>query len=140
MANAILWPGFALAGLTFLVWFRLYYERVAEMKAKRVHPQKVATRAEAAKLLGNTQALDHYANLFEAPVLFYFAIGAAAIAKLDTTYLLPLAWTFVGLRAVHAIVHLTYNKVMHRFYAFFAGSVCLWVLIARTAWQLGQGA
>ena len=94
----------------------------------------------AAKLLSNTQALDHYANLFEAPVLFYFTLAAIAVAKLDLAVLLPLAWAFVALRAAHALVHLTYNKVMHRFYAFFLGSVCLWIFIARAAWQLGHGA
>ena len=136
--HAILWPGFALAALTFLVWFRLYFERLSEMKAKRVHPQKVANRADAAKLLSNTQALDHYANLFESPVLFYFTLAAIGVAKLDTQILLPLAWAFVALRLAHAIVHLTYNKVMHRFYAFFLSSICLWVFVARAAWQLGQ--
>ncbi|MBK8284069.1 MAG: MAPEG family protein [Ahniella sp.] len=129
-----------MAALTFLVWFRLYFERLTEMKAKRVHPQKVANRADAAKLLSNTQALDHYANLFEAPVLFYFTLAAIAVAKLDLAVLLPLAWAFVALRAAHALVHLTYNKVMHRFYAFFLGSVCLWIFIARAAWQLGHSA
>jgi len=135
---AILWPGFAMAALTFVVWIRLYFERLTEMREKRVHPQKVAARSDAAKLLTNTRAIDHYANLFESPVLFYFTILAIAVAKLDTSILLPLAWAFVGFRVVHALVHLTYNKVMHRFYAFVTASLCLWALIGRAAWQFGQ--
>lgn len=134
--TAILWPGLALAGLTCIVWILMYVERLSEMRAKRVHPQKVAVRREAATLLSNTRALDHYSNLFESPVLFYFAIGVIAVARLDTDLLVPLAWAFVGFRAIHAAVHIGYNKVMHRFYAFVAATLTLWAFIAMTALQL----
>lgn len=137
-AHAIFWPGFALAAITFVVWIRMYTERVAEMKAKRIHPQKVASRVQAAQLLSNTRALDHYSNLFETPVLFYFTLAVVAIAKLDLSALLPMAWAFVGLRAVHAFIHVTYNKVWHRFYAFLASCIALWLFIAYAAWLLGQ--
>jgi hypothetical protein len=44
--------------------------------------------------------------------------------------LLVLAWVYVGLRALHSLVHLTYNNVMHRLIVFAAGNVvlaALWV-------------
>ena len=39
-----------------------------------------------------------------------------------------LAWLFVLLRVGHSAIHCTYNKVMHRFYAYVAGGVALWLL------------
>jgi hypothetical protein len=39
---------------------------------------------------------------------------------------LALAWLFVALRLVHSGIQCTYNKVVHRFYAYFAGGVVLW--------------
>ena len=38
-ATAILWPAVAMAGLTFLVWVRLYQLRLGEMARKRIHAQ-----------------------------------------------------------------------------------------------------
>ena len=40
-------------------------------------------------------------------------------------------WGFVFLRAIQAAVHCTYNRVMHRFYAYLASSVLLWVMLVR---------
>ena len=45
--------------------------------------------------------------------------------------------TFVVLvRAVHSLVHCSYNKVMHRFAAYVAGALVLWAMWARLAWHL----
>ncbi|AVQ00184.1 hypothetical protein C7S18_18650 [Ahniella affigens] len=139
-AHSIFWPGFALAAITFVVWIRMYTDRVGEMKAKRIHPQKVASRVQAAQLLSNTKALDHYSNLFETPVLFYFTLVVIAVAKLDQSVLLPMAWAFVAARAIHAFIHVTYNKVWHRFYAFLISCIALWLFMAYAAWLLGQQA
>ncbi len=35
------WPAVAMAALTFVVWLRMYFMRVGEMKRERVHPQSV---------------------------------------------------------------------------------------------------
>ena len=42
-ATAILWPAVAMAGLTFLVWVRLYQLRLGEMASKRIHAQALAS-------------------------------------------------------------------------------------------------
>jgi hypothetical protein len=73
----------------------------------------------------------NYMNLLELPVLFYvvcliiLVTGGASPAMLNT------AWAFVALRVVHSLIHLTYNRVMHRFAAFLASNMALlllWVL------------
>ncbi len=128
--QSILLPGFALAALTFLVWCRLYVERLGQMKRERVHPQAVATSAQMAAKLKDTRAADNFRNLFELPVLFYFAVAVAAQTGQGGALVLGLAWAFVALRVLHSAIHCSYNKVMHRFMAYVLGALCLWALLA----------
>jgi hypothetical protein len=44
-----------------------------------------------------------------------------------------LAWTYVGLRVAHSLVHVTVNKIMLRFAIFIAASLVLLALAARAA-------
>jgi len=125
-----------MAALTLVVWLRMYTTRIAQMKRERIHPQAVATSAQAAARLTDSRAADNFRNLFELPVLFYLALVVAAVAGLATDATLALAWLFVLLRVVHSAIHCTYNKVMHRFQAYLAGGVVLWVLWAWLAYLL----
>ncbi len=129
-ANAILIVAacFALVLLTFAVAMRMLAARVAEMRAKRIHPQAVATSAQIAARLENSQAADNFRNLFETPVLFY-ALSAVALATGHTPdWLVYGAWLYVALRALHSWIQCSYNKVMHRFRAYLAGFALLVVL------------
>jgi hypothetical protein len=75
-------------------------------------------------------------NLFEFPVLFYFALVVAAIVQRTEILLLILAWLYVGLRIGHSIVHLTFNKVPVRFAFYFASNLvllALWVWVGNFA-------
>ncbi|GAA3919643.1 MAPEG family protein [Luteimonas lutimaris] len=130
MPRAIFLPAFAMVALTIVVWLRMYITRVAQMKRERIHPQSVATSAQAAARLTDSRAADNFRNLFELPVLFYLALVVAAVAGLANTTTLALAWLFVLLRVVHSAIHCGYNKVMHRFQAYLAGGVVLWLLWA----------
>ena len=134
----ILLPGFALVSLTFLVWCRLYAERLGQMKRERIHPQAVASSAQMAARLKDTRAADNFRNLFELPVLFYFALLAAAQTGQGDGLVLGLAWGFVGLRVLHSLIHCSYNRVMHRFAAYVAGALCLWALMAVLALRMLQ--
>lgn len=136
MPRAIFLPAFAMVLLTLVVWLRMYTTRVAQMKRERIHPQAVATSAQAAARLTDSRAADNFRNLFELPVLFYLALVVAAVAGLATDATLALAWLFVLLRVVHSAIQCSYNKVMHRFQAYLAGSVVLWVLWAWLAYLL----
>src|SRR5687768_18427115 len=126
----VFYPAFALVALTFIVWCRLYVVRIGQMRRERIHPQAVATSAQATAKLTDSRAADNFRNLFELPVLFYLAIVVAAQAGLVTTTVLALAWTFVALRVAHSWIQCTYNKVMHRFYVYCAGGSALWILWA----------
>ncbi|QNP40939.1 MAPEG family protein [Lysobacter solisilvae (ex Woo and Kim 2020)] len=126
--NAIFLPALAMAALTFVVWWRMYFMRIGQMKRERIHPQAVALSAQASARLTDSRAADNFRNLFELPVLFYLALAVAAQADLASTPVLVLAWGFVALRAVHSWIQCTYNKVMHRFYVYVAGGLVLWTL------------
>lgn len=128
--NAIFLPAVAMAALTFVVWLRMYFTRIGQMKRDRIHPQSVATSAQVTARLTDSRAADNFRNLFELPVLFYLALVVAAQAGLATTTVAALAWLFVALRVAHSWIQCTYNKVMHRFYVYCAGGTVLWILWA----------
>ena len=130
----LLWPLVAMVALVLAVALRLFVERIGEMKERRIHPQRVATQAMAAKELTRTQSADHFRNLFEVPVLFYAGVLAALALHVRSDALLALAWAFVAARYAHAIVHLGYNRVMHRFYAYLAGLLAVLAFWAVLAW------
>jgi hypothetical protein len=113
-----------MVGVTALVWFKLYADRLGEMRAKRIDPQALATARAAAGKLERTQAADNFRNLFEVPVLFYVLCIAIAANGGSTPGIVAAAWAYVGLRAVHSLVHVTYNRVVHRFLVY-AGSTLL---------------
>lgn len=132
-ATAILWPAVAMAGLTFLVWVRLYQLRLGEMARKRIHAQSLANAADSVRLLSDTRASDNFRNLFELPVLFYAGVLLAAQLGVSDAVSLALAWAFVALRTVHSLVHCTYNQVMTRFVAYALATLVLiafWVRLA----------
>lgn len=137
--RAIFLPALAMAALTFVVWWRMYFMRIGQMKRDRIHPQKVATSAQATALLTDSRAADNFGNLFELPVLFYVALVVADRIGMVDSISLGMAWIFVALRVVHSAIHVTYNKVMHRFIAYVAGGMALWLLWAYLAIGLLTG-
>jgi hypothetical protein len=128
MDTRLIWPAVAMVALTFVVWLRLYFVRIAEMLRERIDPQSIATSAAAAARLRDTRAADNFRNLFELPVLFYLAVVVAVQTAQVTASTLGLAWSFVVLRILHSAIHCSYNKVMHRFSVYVAGALALWVL------------
>lgn len=126
MSNqAIFLPALAMVALTFAVLGAMFRRRVAQMKRDRIHPQRVSTSQEAAALYTDVAPADNYRNLFEMPVLFYLALVVAALTDQVTATVLGLAWAYVGARALHSVIHCTYNKVMHRFRAFLLSVIAL---------------
>lgn len=130
----LLWPLLAQVALTFVVMLRMYLARVAEFKAKRIDPQSVRTRhAFREKVTDSAHIADNFSNLFEMPILFYVAMLLAMTLLVSDALLVSLAWTYVLLRIVHSAIHTTYNRVMHRFYAFAASALVLLAIWIRLA-------
>jgi len=127
----IIYPMAALAALTFLVLLLIPRSRFSaaargEVKAKDFRYAESANVPGAVSLPNR-----NFMNLLELPVLFYVAcLGLYVTAKVDAVAVY-LAWTFVGLRVIHSLVHLTYNNVFHRLTAYAAGAFVLVVLWVR---------
>ena len=114
----ILQPIAALALFTLVVLLLMPYQRVKAVRAKQVTEEDFkfgeSARVPSAVNIPNR----NYMNLLELPILFYVAnIILFIIGKVDVVFLY-MAWIYVGLRICHSIVHLTYNRVLHRMFVF----------------------
>lgn len=126
-------PLLGMLTLTLLVWIYLFIQRLSysighgidaeELKS----PDKVAANIPAEA----STASHNFKNLLEVPVLFYvICLYLSMVGQVDSLYV-NCAWTFLGLRTVHTIIHCSYNKVMHRFIVYFLSSLALWVMVVR---------
>jgi len=119
--DLLIWPIVAQVLLSFVVAIRMAYERFQVGMRERIQPHTIATRAAMAERMPTTaRSSDNFQNQFETPVLFIVAMLVAMQMQFVDPVLLGLAWVWVVLRHIHAVVHLTYNKVRHRFRAFLA--------------------
>ncbi len=123
-------PMLAMVALTLVVWLRLFFVRIPEMRRLRIHPQAVATSAQKSARLVDTRAADNFVNLFEVPVLFHLALIVAFLTQQVTPWVLGLAWAFVAGRALHSLIQCSYNKVMHRFAVYSVSTCLVWALWA----------
>jgi hypothetical protein len=129
----IWWPAVAMAALTFAVAVRMFRMRIGQIKREKIRLSSIATSTAAAERLTDSRGADNYRNLFELPVLFYLALAVASQTAQVNAITLMLAWLFVAARVAHSYIQCTYNKVIHRFYAFVASFfICaaLWVVLA----------
>ena len=135
--NALLYPLLLQVALSFCVLFVLFARRVREFKRRQIHPETVPTRSQMSDALEDSAAAsDNFQNQFELPVLFFVAVLLAITLLLRDPLLATLAWTFVTLRFFHAIVHLTYNAVMHRFFFYLMSAIALLMMWARLGWLI----
>jgi hypothetical protein len=61
-------------------------------------------------------------------MLFYVVCIVLYVTAGASTTTVVVAWAFVVLRIAHSLIHLTYNRVVHRLAAFTAANVALAVL------------
>ena len=94
----------------------MYFTRIREIRVKRIAVQSLADAAEAKRLLtGVAGPRDNLIKLFEIPNLFYAAVIILYVTGLANGLYLALAWAIVLLRYAHSFIHVTYNRVAHRF-------------------------
>ena len=115
----IFFPMLALVALTFAVLLMIPYRRFKAGRMGLVTARDFKF-GESANVPGDVSIPNrNFMNLLEMPLLFYVACVVAYVTKSVDGAMLALAWLYVALRLGHSIVHLTYNRVMHRlgFYA-----------------------
>ncbi|MBA2237587.1 MAG: MAPEG family protein [Lysobacter sp.] len=128
--TSIFLPALAMVLLSAIVTFRMFFERVRQVKAEKISFRDIPSGSQMAVRFTDTRAADNYRNLFEAPVLFYLALVVAFASAQVTALTLGLAWGYVVLRYVHSYIHCGYNRISHRLYVFLASNVVLWLLWA----------
>ncbi|UTW56682.1 MAPEG family protein [Kordiimonas sp. SCSIO 12610] len=119
-------PILAQIGLGIVLLFILYARRIPAMaKAKPTNEQMQDKAATSSLPAPARYAAENYNHQFEAPVLFYALCIGAMVSGLASELSVTFAWAYVGLRIVHSIIHITYNKVMHRFGVFMLSNIAL---------------
>lgn len=123
----MLYAMFAMVLLTFAVAFRLLFLRVKAIKSGKIKISQFRLNNGDCPI-DITQAARNYSNLFEVPVLFYVAGTITIVEQLESTTMVFFAWSFVFTRLIHTWIHLTYNNVIHRLWAFMIGNFCILVM------------
>jgi hypothetical protein len=129
--HQIFLPMGALAFLTFLVLVQIPIRRIAASRKGLVRGADFRF-GESATVPGAVSIPNrNYMNLLELPVLFYVGALMYEVSGKMNYLVLTLAWCYVGCRAAHSLIHLTYNRVHHRLAAFTASNLVLllfWIL------------
>lgn len=135
--DTIFSPFFAMLFLTFLVWVYMYIRRIYFITKNEIDSQKLAIPGTLAQISppNVSNPSDNFKNLFEIPVLFYALVLYLFVTKQVDTVYVTAAWIFVVLRALHSIVHCTFNFVMLRFYLYLFSAIALWFIAIRAAFS-----
>lgn len=112
MDNSILWPTFALVGLTFIVYLMMFVKRFGHIRANPPTAEDFATGEAALRYFEPVEMpANNYRNLFEMPVLYFALVPLLLVTGHDSMAQGVLAWVYVGLRYVHSFVHIGPKKV-----------------------------
>lgn len=123
---------FAMVVLTFMVGIVAVVTRVKSVKngSVKIKYYRTMDGQEVPEQL--TKSTRCFNNMFEVPVLFYVVSTLFVILKSNNELALLLAWLFVGFRVAQAIVHLTYNNVLHRMLMFWGAVIsvlAMWIIL-----------
>ena len=132
--NMILQPVIALVLWTMLIWLWMYVTRIPAMGKAKI---------DTANMVGGTgKDLDNalpaqvqwkahnYNHLLHEPTLFYAVALSLALLGAGDGFNVTLAWAYVGLRVLHSLIQITFNRVMFRFLVFALSSIVLiWLAI-----------
>jgi hypothetical protein len=121
----LIYPMLAMVLLTFVVLVRLFRSRIRMVREGHAPVSYFRTFQGSQEPDYAVQHSRHFANLFEAPVLFYAVCLAAMVTGVTNGLLLTLAWGYVAARVLHAMVHLGGNRVRHRLRVYFVS----WLLL-----------
>jgi hypothetical protein len=130
---ALIYPMLAMVALTAYVLGVLFRRRTRAVKEGRVSSRYFRVFQGETEPDDAAKATRHFANLFEAPVLFYVACVTAIATRQVTLLAVVLAWAYFASRIVHAYVHLGANRLKRRIPVYFvswAVLLALWVAIA----------
>ena len=136
----VLFPVFGMFALILLVQFALMQTRGAALKKHGASMDELCTDARADQIFTGIEKVgENFIVLFEVPVLFYTVSILIYITGMVDSFYIGCGWAYVALRAVHSLIHITYNRVTHRFLAFLCSNLILWAMWFRLGYQLLSG-
>ena len=135
--SEILQPVVVLAAWSMIMWIWLYATRLPAMgKAKLDVKNWVGGtgRQLDGVLPDKAQWVAHnYNHLMEQPTIFYATALALAMMGQGDGMNAMIAWGYVGLRILHSLVQILWNRVAVRFALFSLASLCLIALVLHAA-------
>jgi len=134
--NYLVLPMFTLVLLTFSVLVRLFRIRNKLARERVIHPSFFKVYQGGEEPEQSAKLARHFANLCEAPVLFYTVCLAAMVIDVTGMLFMGLAWLYVVARCVHTIIHTGSNKLYPRIYAYFSSWTILLALWALLVFQI----
>lgn len=130
-AELIIWPMILLAIATIAVYVPMVKARFGSVKSGKtkahVYKNNVGEPEESLRFSNGIR------NQYETPVLFYAVCLAAYVTQNATGLMIFLAFAFALLKLAHLLVHITTNKIRHRFRLFGLSLLILlvmWLLLA----------
>lgn len=129
-------PLFIMIALTFFTGFRMLKLRFYAVKNGDLSPQYflLYRGAKVPDYLAKVE--QHYLNLFEMPIAFYFLVVLLYITQQVSVIQLVLAWAFVVSRLIHSYIHTTHNQLLWRMRTFLFGIVVLMLAWLHFGWTL----
>jgi hypothetical protein len=123
----VLLPLFVEVLLTFGVMFGMMYFRTSTLRRGETRLQDISLR-EPNWPKRATQFGYAFANQFELPVLFYVLTILVIITRHADLLFVLLAWIFVLMRVLQAVVHVTNNNVRMRGAYYGVGALILFIM------------
>ncbi len=128
----LIYPLFAMVGLTSVVLAALFRARTQSVASGRVSGTYFKTFRGGDEPDASVQVSRHFANLFEAPTLFYVVCLVAMTTGQSALLLHLLAWVYVLLRTAHAHIHIGRNKLRPRIFVYLSSWIVLilmWIFV-----------
>jgi hypothetical protein len=132
--SVIFRPFLATMLLTLVVWVYMYGRRLPFILSMGLDPKQM-TPLELARLSPPqvSNPSDNLKNLLELPTVFYAVVlYIHATSQVDSAYL-GAAWGFFMFRALHSVVHCTFNLIPLRFAVYVISAGALWFMVLRAA-------
>jgi hypothetical protein len=131
---AIFQPFLATMLLTMVVWVYMYARRLPFIFANGLEPKQM-TPSELARLSPPqvSNPSDNLKNLFELPTVFYAIVLFLFMTDQVDSVHVGAAWGFFLFRALHSVVHCTFNFIPLRFVLYVISAATLWFMVVRAA-------
>jgi len=123
--------------LIYLIYLLISRRRVAAVKAG--HAKASQFRENQDEPAESLFVRNNLENQFELPMLFYPCCLALFVTGGTSFLTVALAWLFVLSRYGHAFIHVTTNRLRHRYLAFVFGLLTLGVMWSVLALHLTFG-